>query len=398
MVKRIDLLNIMLFIISPFLAIPTIISGVIQRSKTSLFLIILIFGLVSYLYIPNYSDDKARYFEVYEDFYNSSFAEMFSFFFVSSQDFILQSLFYFASQYGIPSQLVFAMVTMITVSIVFYIYYKIIDRFPVSKTLGLLSLILIFFSFSYLDLLSGTRFMFAASFVLLAYYSGIVEKSKWAFLLLIVAVFIHFSTLIFIPIFILLRLFPDKDNFYKIIFITSFIFLALPKSFVVSIFDLLGLGGALQEKGKVYLNEDDFITQGLTDSDSTGGLIIYYFSILTLFSLYVYLIITHKRKNVYRNITMVVGAAINVFYATPTIFFRYALVFKFFFAFLLIYEIYIYKNKKYIYIYIMIFLMNILTQIIVARNNIEISFFNKESLMLITIVDKEKVTSKDFIY
>ncbi|WP_277012815.1 EpsG family protein [Flavobacterium lindanitolerans] len=398
MIKRIDLLNIMLFIVSPFLAIPSIISGVIQRSKVSLFLIILIFGLVSYLYIPNYTDDKTRYFEVYEDFKNSSFAEMFSFFFITSQDFILQSLFYFASQIGIPSQFVFAIVTMITVSIIFYIYYKIIDKFPVSKSLGLLSLILIFFSFSYLDLLSGTRFMFATSFVLLAYYLGIIEKKKWAFLFLIIAVFIHFSTLIFIPIFFLLKFFPAKHNFYKTIFITSFIFLVLPKTFVVSTFELLGLGGALQEKGKVYLNEDDFITQGLTESDSTGGLIIYYFSILALFILYAYLIVTHKRKNIFRNITLVVAAAINVFYATPTIFFRYALVFKFFFSFLLIYEIYTYKDKRYIYIYIITFLMNILTQIIISRNNIEVSFFNKESLMLITIIDKEEVSPKDFIY
>lgn len=42
--------------------------------------------------------------------------------------------------------------------------------------------------------------------------------------------------------------------------------------------------------------------------------------------------------------------------------------------------------------------MNILTQIIISRNNIEVSFFNKESLMLITIIDKEKVSPKDFIY
>ena len=388
----------MLFIVSPFLAIPSIISGVIQRSKISLFLMILIFGLVSYLYIPNYSDDRARYFEVYEDFQNASFIEMFSFFFLSSQDFILQSLFYFASQIGIPSQLVFASVTMITVSIVFYIYYKIINGFPVSKTFGLLSLVLIFLSFSYLDLLSGTRFMFATSFVLLAYYLGIVEKKKWAFLLLIIAVFIHFSTLVFIPIFLLLRFLPNKNNFYKIIFIASFVFLVLPKTFVVSIFDLLGLGGALQEKGKVYLNDDDFITQGLTESDSSGGLIIYYISIVSLFLLYAYLIVTHKRAGIYRNITLVVAAVINVFYSTPTIFFRYALVFKFFFVFMLIYEFYIYKNKKHIYIFIVTFLMNVITQIIIARNNIEISFFNKESGMLITIIDKEKVSSKDFIY
>ena len=396
--KKIDFLNFMMFIVSPFMAIPSIIVGVIKRSKFSLFLLILMFGLVSYMYIPHYSNDRARYFEVYEDFVNLSFAEMFSFFFLNNQDFILQSLFYFASQTEIPAQLVFASVTMVTVSIIFFIYYRIIDRFTINNTYGLLSLIMIFLSISYLDLLSGTRFMFAASFVLLGYYLGIIEKSKWAILFLILATFIHFSVLIFIPIFLFLRFFSYSNNFCKIIFFFSFFFLFLPKEVLYSISDFLGLGGALKEKSNIYLNEDDFITAGLSGSNSDGGHIIYYISILNLFSTYLYLMITHKKVGVYRNIVLIIASVINLFYSVPTVFLRYALFFKMLFAFMLVYELYIHKNKKIMYLFGVIFFMNIITQIIISRNNIEVSFFNKESLMLITIVDKEKNSSRNFIY
>ena len=96
--KKIGFLSLLIFILSPFMAIPSIILGVIRRSKFSLFLLVLLFGLVSYMYIPDYTNDRARYFEIYEDFKNSSFKEMFYFFFANSQDFILQSLFYFASK------------------------------------------------------------------------------------------------------------------------------------------------------------------------------------------------------------------------------------------------------------------------------------------------------------
>lgn len=93
MKQRIDLLNLIMFIVTPFLAIPTIIYGVVNKSKFSLSLLILMFGLVSYMYVPNFEDDRARYFELYDDFKDVSFLEMFSFFFLTSQDFILQSLF-----------------------------------------------------------------------------------------------------------------------------------------------------------------------------------------------------------------------------------------------------------------------------------------------------------------
>ncbi|THD31520.1 EpsG family protein [uncultured Flavobacterium sp.] len=396
MKQRVDLLNLMLFIFSPFLAIPSIIYGVINKSKFSLLLLILMFGLVSYMYVPNFEDDKARYFEIYENYRDGSFMEMFTYFFLSSQDFILQTLFYVASQIDLPAQLVFSTVTIITISFIFFIYYKIINSFENNLKLGLLSFILLICSISYLDLLSGTRFMFATSFVLLSFYLGLVGKKKWPFLLLFVAIFIHFSTLIFIPVYFALKFLPDKNKIFRLIFIISLIFLILPKSFAISLFEMLGLGGALQEKGKVYLDGNDFMEEGL--GDSFGTIVIFYVSILWIFMGYLYLFLTFKRENLFRNMVFLVGALINIFYATPTIFLRYAIVLKLLFVFMLIYELYRYKKSKAVNIFCIIFSMILTTQIIVTRNNIEKSFMNRDSLLLITIIDKEKMTPDDFIY
>lgn len=382
--------------VSPFFSIPSIIYGVINKSKISLTLLILLFGLVSFMYIPNFSDDRSRYFEVYDDFRNNSYSELFTFFILSSQDFILQSLFYWASQFIIPAQFVFAFVTMLSIGAVFLIYNKILNSSEfVNKRYGLMSLLLLFFSISYLDLLSGTRFMFAASFVLLAFYFGVIEKKNWVFLLLIVASFTHFSTLIFLPIFLVLKVFSNQYRIYKVIFLASLFFIVLPNSVVMSIFESLGLGGAIQQKGEVYLGGEDFIEKGI--SGSFGAVFIYYISLFWIFLSYGYLLFTWKRNTTIRNVFFLTASIINVFYSTPTIFLRYAIILKFIFVFMMIIELYKYRKNLAMYFFSVVFILILGTQIIVARNNIEKSFVNAESLLLITIIGKDKITPNDFI-
>lgn len=396
MIKKIDLINILAFFVSPFFAIPSIIYGVINKSKISLILLVLLFGLVSFMYIPNFSDDRTRYFELYDDFRNNSYSELFAFFILSSQDFILQSLFYWASQYQIASQLVFAFVTMLSIGSIFFIYYKILNSTEfVNKRYGLMSLLLLICSISYLDLLSGTRFMFAASIVLLAFYFGVIEKKNWAILLLIVASFIHFSTLIFLYLFLILKVFSNQHRFYKIIFSASLLFIVLPSSLVMSIFEILRLGGALQQKGEDYLGGEDFIVKGI--SGSFGAFFIHYISLFWIFLCYGYLLITMNRNSTIRNIVFLTASLINVFYSTPTIFLRYAIILKFFFVFMMIIEFHKYRKNLVIYLFSFVFILILGTQIIVARNNIKKSFVNAESLLLITIIGKDKITPNDFI-
>jgi hypothetical protein len=238
--------------------------------------------------------------------------------------------------------------------------------------------------------------MFATSFIIQAFYFGILKKKKGGLLMLIIAPFIHFSTLIFIPLFLVLKVFSEHYRMYKIIFITSLCFIFLPNTIVISVFEALGLGGALQQKGEVYLIGEDFIESGI--NGSFGALFINYISLISIFLAYGYLLFSIKINSSIRNIFFLMAALINIFYFAPTIFLRYAIILKIFFAFILISELYQYRKKRVVYFFNIIFSTIIVSQIIVARNNIDKSFINMESLLLITIIDKDKITSKDFIY
>jgi hypothetical protein len=93
MLKKYDIVSVILFVVSPLIAIPAIFFGILNKSKFSLQLLALLFGVVSYIYIPNFSDDRSRYFELYEDFQNGTYLQLFAFLMLTGQDFILQSIY-----------------------------------------------------------------------------------------------------------------------------------------------------------------------------------------------------------------------------------------------------------------------------------------------------------------
>ncbi|TWH99147.1 EpsG-like putative glucosyltransferase [Flavobacterium tiangeerense] len=393
MKQRIDLFNLVLFIVSPFLSIPSIIYGIVKRSKISLALLAFLFGIVSYLYIPNYSNDKTRYFEIYEMYKYSSFLELFYFYYAQNQDFIFQSMIFFASKMGINAQFVFAIVGIITMGILVFIFSKLYENIP--KKFSLVVLVLFLFSLPYTDMLSGIRFMFAVAFVLLAFYQGIILNKKASYIFLILAIFIHFSTLIYIPIFFLLKYFPNKTKLYKIFFFVSFLFFIIPKSFIFSFFDSIGFQNGLQTKGSAYLEGDDFLSNTLSIG-STFTLFVFYFTLIVIFTIYAYLVI-YKSDSVFRSIILLLAASMNVFYSVPTIFFRYGLVLVLFFIFLFIYELSVENKKKTLYFFCFLFSINLFINIIYTKDNIVKSIVNADSLFLITILDKEYINFMELI-
>lgn len=393
MKQRIDLLNLVLFIVSPFLSVPSVVYGVVKRSKISFVLLVFLFGIVSYLYIPNYSNDKTRYFEIYEMYKNSSFSELFYYYYANNQDFILQSMIFVASKIGVNAQFVFALVGIITMGILVFIFSKLFEK--TAKKHSILVLFLFLSSLPYTDMLSGIRFMFAASFVIFAFYQGIVLKKKWLYIPLILATFIHFSTLIYIPIFFLVKYFPNKTKLYKIFFFVSFLFFIIPKSFIFSFFDSIGFQNGLQTKGSAYLEGDDFLSNALSIG-STFTLFVFYFTLIVIFTIYVYLVI-YKSDSVFRSIILLLAASMNVFYSVPTIFFRYGLVFVLFFIFLLIYELNFENKKKGLYFFCILFSVNLFINIIYTKDNIIKSIVNKDSLFMVTILDKDYINFMELI-
>ena len=396
MLKKSDLLNGSLFLISPFMAIPTIFFGIVNKSKFSLGLLVLLFGLVSYMYIPHVSNDRARYFELYEDFSDKSFVALFAYLILTGQDFILQSMFYFASQINLPAQLVFAFSTIVTIGFIMYTYGKItFNSDSTTPQLRFIAIMFLCLAIPFVDLLSGTRFMFAASFVLMAFYKGLVERKKIAFLFLLLAVCIHFSVYIFVFIFLVLYLFPNTDKLYKILFVTSFFFVLIPIDFLMLVFNSLGISGGLEMKSEAYLGGDDFVKKGVEESYLQK--IAYFLSLIWIFGIYLYTYFKIKNKSIFKNIVLFTATIINVFFSVPTIFFRYSIVLGFFFVILLIIELYENKQKSGIYFFGIILSLILFIQILFSLQNITKTFSNKNSWLLVLIVNSELINSNDFI-
>lgn len=394
--NKISLLNIVLFVIAPFLAIPMIFVGIVNKSKISLQLLVLLFGIVGYMYIPNLSDDRATYFELYDNFKNSSYIELFAYLMLQGQDFILQSMFYIASQLNISAQFVFAIVTLISMSLIFSIYYRITEKELYSNLVyRFYALILICISIPYLDLLSGTRYMFAISFVLMAFYTGLIERKKIAFLLILIAPFIHFSSLVFIPVFFILYFFPNNDRKYMLLFLVSLIFLLIPATFIGSLFNLFGLSGGLAVKQEAYLEGEDFVKKGLEESYIIR--IVFMLEMVWIYLMYVFLIFSSKSTGVFKNMVLLSATIINIFYSVPTIFFRYAIFLKLIFVFFLIREVYLYKQKVWLLLFMSILFTLFFFQIISGLPNIMKTFFDRDTILLIQIILKNNLTRADFI-
>ena len=394
--KKSDLLNGSLFVISPFMAIPTIFLGIVNKSKFSLQLLVLMFGVVSYIYIPNLSDDRARYFELYEDFKDGTFLQLFAYLMLTGQDFVLQTMFYLASQISLPAQFVFAFTTIVTMGFILYIHSKItLDYYSTTPQLRFIAIVLLCLAIPYVDLLSGTRFMFAASFVLMAFYKGLIERNKIAFLLLLLAVCIHFSVFIFVLIFIVLYLFPNTDKLYKVLFIGSFLFVLIPIDYFMFFFNSLGISEGLEMKSEAYLGGDDFVKKGLEESYLQK--IMYFLSLIWIFGIYFYTYFKIKNKSIFKNIVLFTATIINIFFSVPTVYFRYSIVLGFLFVILLIIDLYKNKQKLGVYFFGVILSLILFIQILFSLPNITKTFINKNSLVLVLIMSNPPMKSSDFI-
>ncbi|MGM0934465.1 MAG: EpsG family protein [Bacteroidota bacterium] len=385
------------FIASPFLTLPAILYGIYKKSQFSIFLMILIFGFLSYLYIPSISNDRARYFEMYIEFQRFSFKDFIRYLGVHNRpDFILHFLIYLTAKSGLYLQLLLFSVTSFTVGVCFYLFNKLTENFNFTNRSFFLCFLIVLFSFSLDHLLSGIRFYFGAAWVLLAFYNGLFKGNNFrAILLLIVAMFTHFSTALFIPIYFILYYFPRNYNFYKFFFLASFIAFLLPKDFVVSIFSFFDFTGSYAKKVELYLEGQDLVQRGIREG-SSNYILVYFFSIAWSIFAYLYLIFTIKRKSLFRNLLFLSFGAVNLFYPITNVYTRYLILVKIIFVLLLIYEYRESQSLRPILITLGLLVLNIVSNFIVLRYNLEASYFTLYSLSSFFIFFRE-ITPQDFL-
>lgn len=397
--RQINVISILLALISPFLALPTLLYGVTKKNKLSIALFVIFLGFLSYLFIPNYSDDKTRYIEIYWNFKSWDLISFISFFYnVVSRDFILQTLFKIASDLDIKPQIVFFFITVTVMGIVFKIWKEISLNLGFNNTESTISMFLIFTSVSLLDLFSGTRFMFASGIALYGYFQGFILNKKWQpYVWLLIAMHIHFSLVVFVGGYVITKLLIKKTRLIKIIFLISFVFLFLPKDILVEVLNALGLGGALASKGDAYVSSNKDFSETYFKESGAAGSIIYFFQVLWIFMMYIYMFIHIKSNKVHHLLLFLLIAILNLFYPTTTIYLRYSLFMKLILGMILLIDMKVYNSKKVPIFFIASFVFILITQFIIARYNIEESY-TKNSFFLLDILFQKPVTTDDVIY
>lgn len=372
--------------------------GVYKKSRFCMNLVVVLYGLMSFLYVPFLSNDRARYIERYEIFSGASFGEFLAYLELRP-DFLFHSLIYLFAKLGIPLQFLLMGITMFTVRMLFWTFELITQRYGIrniSNNAFFLSFVLILLSIGLQDIFSGIRFYFACSFVLAGFnFAFFLQKKLKAFLLLLVAATIHFSTFIFVPILGMLLLFPNAKRLYQGMLIGSIAFMFVPESVVYALINTLTPFQQYTGKVSLYTENQDFIQRGITEG-SQNYIYVYLSSIAWSFVMYPYILFTLKRKSFFRYPLYLILSIVDILYVYTTIYSRYMLFVRFIFVFMIIDEYFRYKKKKVLYFTLGFLIIHLIIEIIKLRYNITESFFNKEMFSMIFTFFK-RVTSRDFL-
>ncbi|MCT6764019.1 EpsG family protein [Riemerella anatipestifer] len=380
---QLNILSVLLFLLSPFLAIPPVLYGVLRKNKFSVFLLIIIVSFLSYLYVPNYSDDKSRYIEIYYYYKSLDIPNFILYQYARTNDFILQTFVKMAEMVGLKIQWVYFLVTLSFFMVLFSVFQKFVKEYRFKSSEILFAFLLLLTSVSIIDLFSGTRFMFASSMMLYAYYQGFLEHKKWQPILwLLISINIHFGLIPFALFYVLLFFLKNKPMLIKVVFLASFLFLFLPKDFLKQLFDFIGLGGALAQKSDSYVKGDEDFSENYFKAAGSAGWIIYLTQMSWIFLMYFYLLLRIKSKEVFYLLILGSVAMMNIFFPTTTVFLRYALFIKLLFTLFLLGDYKKTSMKKITLLFLVCYIAVWITQFIVMRNNIAESYHADVILLL----------------
>lgn len=376
---------------------PVVLLGIYKKNTFNIGILVFFIGILSFLYVPTFSNDRVRYYELYEIIQRYSFKEFIIYLgIIRMPDFIFHTLIFITSKMGINIQFLFLGITTFTFGSFFFLFNKLFDKNSLSNKIYFLGFLLFLFSFSYYHSISGMRQYFGISFFLLAAYNLLIEnKTTKSITLLLLAIFTHFSLLLFIPALFILKIYPNKHKIYRTIFVFSFLFLFIPKSLILDIFNYTNfLSEAYNTKADAYLNGDDFIERGIKGGSSNYYL-MHLFSISWVYYAYIYLLLTIKRNSIIRNWLYLFFGLTNMFYVISTVYWRYLFLLSILFAFLILTEL---NNKriKPALLTLSFFFISILTQIIIARYNIIESYFDKHILSIFFVFFKH-IQPNDFL-
>ncbi len=375
-INKISVINTVMFLLSPFLSLPFIIAGIRKKDKISELLLLLIFSLISFLYIPIISDDKVRYMERYQ-VYQTVKMEYFTNFIQHLRDtlrpdFIFEFLNYCFARFDIRIEWLFLLVTFLTL----VQCYRLIEGACQTQKPTIRFLLLIV-GVSFINIYSGVRFYLALSFFLSTAYFQLVNKNNLkALSFALLSIFTHYSMF---PIIIILFLckYLSKLNL-KFVFCCSLLFILLPASLTYKYITSLNFLGLYENKINVYLQSN------IWEPDSLNSTIAFYGGILWYYLAIIYILYTKKIKNIWLQLFIICAIFVNITYPVPIVFQRYSYVLK------ILFLIFLFQSKKtnklIKYLFLLVCLCGLLIDINRMRYILLDSLFKIDILTLPTIL------------
>lgn len=384
-IKNYNVVSLLTLLVSPWLSAPFIFFGVFKKSRGALTLLAIFYALLSYHIIPLETNDLASHYRFFEQIDKMNFDQL-GVLLESRADSLFYILMFVFSKLGLSAQFLFGLITFLTLENFFRVYYSMFkDSDKKTYCIGVVFLLLSFlWSFIFL----GVRNYFAFSFVLIAFNQGVFKKKHLqGYLWLLLSSTIHFSSIVFFPIYMVLLYSDNNRNYARNLFLVSFLFVFLTKQRLLEIALLLPLPIQIQEKVLWYFTGKDIVEIGIENSIS--GRILYIILGLWMYLAYLYLFVTIRRKSVLRNLTYFLFFLLNVLSVAPDPQKRYAYLARPILLFLVVYEYSIYKNKSFIYLFMFAMLLFSLVDMYVTKNIYLESFFNFGSLTTIGILGKQ---------
>lgn len=330
--RGIALFNLLSFILSPILVVPSFVKNAFELNRNHLFLFASVVGLFSYYYFPPSYFDKVIFYHSY-DYYRNLDVSSFFLYLTNKADFIFYLLYFLSAKLNIGFHFTCFLLTTLTI----YLYASSFKTIQSQFTIKNLLFFIIILSLAYL--FSGIRFYLACAFLIGAIASYSKEKKLMSFILTILAIFTHFATIALV-LFIIFGLISNL-KFLKYLVFISFLVTFVFSSLFTEVLQINLLGSAITKKIEIYLGSEDVVLEQINN-----GSVYYVFKLFFTEALRIFMVIYFlTRCKVVSLKTRVFGSVLillNLVSSYPFILLRYELVFVSFFLLLIISE----ESKK----------------------------------------------------
>jgi hypothetical protein len=381
---KIRLSLIFTIIISPLLSIPAMVYGLLKKDKVVFTFIALAFALIGYQMIPTELSDLTKHYALFEEMKTMSLNGLFEVF-KRKPDFLFYLGMYLLAKAGFAAPWIVFITVYISLKNYFKIYHELFSSAPLK--LYLLGFFLLILSIKWSFLFLGLRNYLGYSFAFLALFNLVIGKRSSNYIYLLLACFIHFTSLVFLPIYYLLKISKGNGVKFRNVFLLSFIFVLLTKDILLSILQIVPSTELIEAKINGYLGKDDLVEREI--NSSVSAYISYSIQFLWYYFGALFLVLTINKRSKIRDAVYILFAITNVFFVSPDTFNRLGIIVRPALLFLILCEIDQKFRKIWLYIFIVLLLMYAFVDFYITKNVYFWSLFQLDALTTISMLLKE---------